>query len=552
MDSMRKKEWEKVTGTPYRKCKVLTTLGGVAPGNKDTQAHYPLHRYTIDKKGKGFMNKEYHALFAVAVGDIHGDAPETETVAEQVNEGEDAEQVYFRVKAKHDGPAWQAAVDGLYNKIRLATWLSEPAKQVLGRSLDDLVPFAVRRIVENLGHHAIGRGFERIVDENGKVKFTYDAEKDVGGVGEKEMRKQATDWLKSYVQQEYQVGIGKRRGRTGAQSLERGGSTGEGDEGAVDVSTEQGRQFTGIGQDSAGKYYATPRDEDKSHFVQHGYSDRDFIRRNSQKGSDLSGLKKKISNRMNAFMSRLAQDQANWLNNNPGKTEIPGKVMDLLIASMVNDKKFMADNDMGHLSSAEALKALDSKELKDKLEKSTAEKDQRDYASLELDNQTQLYFDLFKDLAEKGTATWRGQELSLNTVRDEGLLEQFKELYENTKKRIEDSSIGEKEQYLKSLKDYWDKIIGADPMEADPMEVDPMEADSMEKLEGLLETLKKKVGLSPVQRKILMNNLDSKKKKYGGIQGYLKSFDKAAENKATLKHLLVLIRNKLNELQKVA
>ena len=68
MDSMDAGEWEQATGTPSCKGANLSTLGGVTPGNKDTQAHYPLHRYTIDKKGKGFMNKEYHALYAVAVG----------------------------------------------------------------------------------------------------------------------------------------------------------------------------------------------------------------------------------------------------------------------------------------------------------------------------------------------------------------------------------------------------------------------------------------------------------------------------------------------------
>ena len=106
-------------------------------------------------------------------------------------------------------------------------------RKTMMASLEDIVRMAVGRIIENLGHDKIGDGFERVVGEDGKVKFTYDQT----DKGKKARNQDAIRWLKLYAQTDH--GSGKRRGRQNVGSLDMGGDTESGDESTRDVSDSE-------------------------------------------------------------------------------------------------------------------------------------------------------------------------------------------------------------------------------------------------------------------------------------------------------------------------
>jgi hypothetical protein len=444
--------------------------------------------------------------------------------------------------AKHNGPVWKEATEAIFNHIKTASTISSPMKATMLANLEFIVRHAVSRIIENLGHDEIGSGFERVVGEDGKVKFTYDQ----SNKGKTARKKEAIRWMKIYAQTDH--GSGKRRGRVSLSSFDMGGDTEAGEESNWDVSDEE--LAARVTQNEKGKWKALANNSD---WHGSGHSRHDIIRR--QRGTDLAEANKKWEKNENNIQNKLNQEIAKWLNNNPGKI-ITHVIVDDLLEKMFKDKEWLKEKGLDHINpetitdELETIKAIATKSSTEEVPDVRVDPT----VGLALDNETQQYFDLFKDLAEKGTVAWRGQELSLNTVRDEGLLEHFKELYENTKKRIEESSIDEieKNSLLKSLKSYWDKIdVPAAPKTMTTKLAIPTDVQ-MEQLRGLKKLLEDHAELRPVQRKIMMKNLEVSYKKNGGIQEYLKQFDKAAENKPFLKTMLELIRNKLNEFQKVA
>ena len=92
-------------------------------------------------------------------------------------------------------------------------------KATMLANLEFIVRHAVSRIIENLGHDEIGSGFERVVGEDGKVKFTYDQ----SNKGKTARKKEAIRWMKIYAQTDH--GSGKRRGRVSLSSFDMGGDT---------------------------------------------------------------------------------------------------------------------------------------------------------------------------------------------------------------------------------------------------------------------------------------------------------------------------------------
>ena len=531
-------EFERRTGGKHVHHTDVSSIGGITPGTNNTQAHHPLHKHT---PSSGFMNKEYDALYKVAVlGD------ESAVVSEQKSDI----GIKQNVLAMHNGPVWKEATESIYRYIQSSTHVSGPMKATMLSNLEFIVRHAVSRIIENLGHDEVGLGFERVVGEDGKVKFTYDPNKDSGDSGKKARKKEAIRWVKSYAQTDH--GSGTRRLRQSVGSLSMGGDT-ESEESNIDVSDEDlNRRVT---QNEKGQWEALAH---KSDWHGAGHSRHDIIRR--QRGAGLAEMNKKWEKNENNIQNKLNQEIAKWLNNNPGKI-ITHAIVDDLLEKMFEDKEWLKAKGLDHINpetitdELEKIKAIATKSSTEKV--SDVQVDPT--AGLELDNQTQQFFDLFKNLAEEGKVTYAGKELSLKTVRDEKL-DDFESLYKATKKSIEESLIDENEKnsLLKSLKNYWDKIIETDEPKTTGITTDiPTDAQMKgldyihNQLDGVLKirvlTKNQQAGKDKIEK--LEKSMPG-----GSIEEYLKIFDQASKNptKAMLRTRLELIRNKLNELQKVA
>ena len=177
-------EFKRRTGDNHLHHTDVSSIGGITPGTNNTQAHHPLHKHT---PSSGFMNKEYDALYKVAVlGD------EAAVVSEQKSDI----GIKQNVLAMHNGPVWKEATESIYRYIQSSTHVSGPMKATMLSNLEFIVRHAVSRIIENLGHDEVGLGFERVVGEDGKVKFTYDTNKDTGESGKKARKKVAENGVR--------------------------------------------------------------------------------------------------------------------------------------------------------------------------------------------------------------------------------------------------------------------------------------------------------------------------------------------------------------------
>ena len=540
LNLMRKhgENFKSLTGEHHENTHSIT-IGGFTPGTNNTQAHHPLHKYPPGN----FMNNEYNALYRVVVlGD------ESAVVSEQGGFDGGMKQ---DVLAMHAGPVWKETTNAIFNHIKTSPIISSPMKATMLANLEFIVRHAVSRIIENLGHDEIGLGFERVVGEDGKVKFTYDQNNNKGKAARK---KEAIRWMKLYAQTDH--GSGKRRGRQNVGSLDMGGDTEAGDESTRDVSDDE--LAARVAQNEKGNWRALAN---KSDWHKDGHSRHDIIRRQRGGSLDLAAANKKWEESENKIQYKLNQEIAGWLNNNPGQT-ITHDIVDKLLEKMFKDKEWLKEDGLNHIDPETIVDDL--RDVVIAATKSSTEKvsdvQVDPTAGIALNNQTQQFFDLFQKLAEKGKVFFSaaGKELSLKTVRDEKL-DHFESLYNATKKSIEESSIDEieKNSLLKALKSYWDIITNkatdvpvapktmttklAIPTDAQMKALDHI----LRQLDGVLKirdlTKNKQAGKDKIEelKKIMPG---------GSIEEYLKIFDQAATNSAFLKTKLELIRSKLKKL----
>jgi hypothetical protein len=554
-------DFAKLTGHKAYDPGSLTALGGHTLGTNNTQAHHPLHKY---HKLQNFMNNEYEALNDLALNGGEEVLVKVSRIKEAFDTDQDERDqgnikrivtdpaILDDVKGRHAGQVWKEAVDSIYSYIRDSKHVSEIMKSAMMASLESISMLAVFRVVENLGHEKIGLGFERVV-EDGKVKFTYDENKDPNKEGVKARKNETQRFMNSYSQADH--GTGPRRGRVNVDTLNKGGESDE--ERDTDAASDDLKRRTDARiEQVGGKYKAKAV---KSDWFKDGCSVRDLIRgQRGKTGGDCRAANQTWAANVEVIENKLNFELAKWANevSLPTGSSVPDDVVDKLSKEILNDEDWLKANIKGGIDPAKI-----SAEL---------ERFKEDPALADKSIDVSGIKEVPKDPDDVINNAWdlisKSQEMDQTTIQQ---LKSNPQLMKSMIKRFDDAKFDlnnidaaasgrisrDKEEMLKDLKNSWNKIFGADEPKATDVPVAPKtmttksvtstddEHDQLDKLEKEVQEL---YGHPVAIRKIFMDNLELHYK--GGIQEFLKSFDQAATNSAFLKHRLVLIRSKLKEL----
>jgi hypothetical protein len=591
-------EFYEKTGEKSIKHNQVTALGGHTLGTNNTQAHHPLHKYP---NLKNFMNNEYHALVELA---LHGG--KEVLVKEQVDSEEEQKikqittdaGVLQDVLSRFNGAVWKEAATTIYGYIQKRKHISLPMKATMLSSLEDISKLAVFRIVEHLGHREIGLGFERVVDEDGKVKFTYDVNKDPGKRGVRARKYDIGIFLNSYSQADFGTGSRRKRANQVSLDMDIGGDTESEISGAALASNEDLKRR--IEQDKGGKWKAM---DWKSDWHADGHSRHDIIR--AQRGKGLLGeANKRWKETESVIQNKLNHELANWKNKpeNYGKgISVPEAVVEELLKKILGDEEWLKQNKLGHIkadtitSELEKIKsAAETKgiEVSSEPEKITENPDEVINSAWDLIS-TLEELDKHGKFEVTSPDTKRVTVITIQQVQDHPLLfTGLKKRYDQAIHDLNNINVSsaspqkwvtlrrDKEEMLDGLEKSW-KIISnkVKPEDTESKPEIPTERDTESKPEIPTEreteaktgdhqrsgTENEITNLENIHNKLKgITNLrrghpdhakkrlaDLEKSFKGGIKGHLSLFDQAAENtaKGRLRAILGLIKD---ELQKVA